>query len=297
MHNSQNSLSIEWWLADVRSHFSVTAPDLLPLFETYAEEAAFGRRYIAGDLERLFSGATVLEIGAGSMLLSCQLTREGFDVTGLEPTGFGFAHFNRMRELILECANARGCMPRVLDSTVEALTVKKCFDYAFSVNVMEHVADVECALIKAGRSLKIGAIYRFTCPNYLFPYEPHFNIPTLFSKRLTEHLLRERIYGHATMPDPSGLWKSLNWISVVGIRRMAKRMPGLKIIFNTAFFVSTLERIASDPDFAQRRSSFTRKAILLLVKFRAHQLFRFMPAVVQPVMDCVVEKTFDEEKQ
>lgn len=283
-------------MEEVRAHFVEAAPDLLPLFEIYAEEAAFGRRYIADDLARLPPGAMVLEIGAGSMLLSTQLAREGFDVTGLEPTGFGFAHFDRMRELILECASLDGCMPEVLDSTAEVLTVSNRFDYAFSVNVMEHVGDVECSLRNAGGSLKVGAVYRFTCPNYLFPYEPHFNIPTLFSKRLTELMLRKKIYSHP-MLDPTGLWASLNWISVVGLRRMAKRMPGLKMTFNTSFFVYTLERVASDSDFAERRSPFTRKVILLLVKFRLHQLFRFMPALMQPVMDCRVKKVFDEEKQ
>lgn len=297
MPDSRHPLSIESWLTRVRTHFVETALDLLPLFNTYAEEAAFGRRYIASDLRLLPPGARVLEVGAGSMLLSCQLAREGFAVTGLEPTGFGFAHFDRMRELILECARDQDCLPQILDSTAEDLTLANCFDYGFSVNVMEHVGDVELSLFRVGRSLKPGASYRFTCPNYLFPYEPHFNIPTLFSKRLTERLLRRKIHAHPTMPDPSGLWKSLNWINVLGVRYMAKRLPELKISFNTTFFVSTLERVASDSDFAERRSPLTRKIILLLVKFRLHQLFGFMPAVMQPVMDCTVEKLSRPEKQ
>lgn len=297
MPDFQHSLSIKCWLAEVRAHFVAAAPDLLPLFDTYAEEAAFGRRYIASDLQRLLPGAKVLEVGAGSMLLSCQLVREGFAVTGLEPTGFGFAHFDRMRELILECAKTQDCLPDILDSTAEALTLASCFDYAFSVNVMEHVGDVELSLASVGRSLKCGSIYRFTCANYLFPYEPHFNIPTFFSKHLTERLLHRKIYAHPTMPDPAGVWKSLNWITVPGIRRMAKRMPELKINFNTDFFVSTLERIASDPSFAERRSPLVRRIILLLVKFRLHQSFRFLPAAIQPVMDCSVESLARDSAQ
>jgi SAM-dependent methyltransferase len=289
MPDFQYPLSIEGWLAGVCAYFMEAEPDLLPLFHAYAEEAVFGRRYIALDLQCLLPGSKVLEVGAGSMLLSCQLVREGFAVTGLEPTGFGFAHFDRMRELILVCAETQGCLPEILDSTAEALTLFGCFDYAFSVNVMEHVDDVELTLSSVSRSLKPGATYRFTCPNYLFPYEPHFNIPTFFSKHLTERLLYRKIHARA-IPDPSGLWKSLNWINVPGIRRMSKRMGDLKVTFNRAFLVSTLERVASDPNFAERRSPLTRKIILLLVKFRLHHLFRFMPAMVQPVIDCRVEK-------
>ena len=67
--------SIEWWLADVRAFFMETAPSLLPLFDIYSAEAVFGRRFIALDLERLQPGARVIEVGAGTLLLSCQLVR------------------------------------------------------------------------------------------------------------------------------------------------------------------------------------------------------------------------------
>ena len=70
-----------------------------------------------------------------------------------------------------------------------------------------------------GNSLVVGASYRFTCPNYLFPYEPHFNIPTLFSKQITEECLGTGYLAVTTVPDPAGTWKSLNWINVVQIKR------------------------------------------------------------------------------
>jgi 2-polyprenyl-3-methyl-5-hydroxy-6-metoxy-1,4-benzoquinol methylase len=182
--------SIDSWLADVRVYVSEKAPNMLSTLDVYLGEARFGRQYIADDLMRLHQGAMVLEVGAGSMLLSCQLVREGFQVTALEPTGAGFSHFERMRKLVLQRAEVLGCLPRMLDQSAEALSEQNCFDYAFSVNVMEHVEDIALSIGNVGSSLKHGATYRFTCPNYLFPYEPHFNIPTLFSKRLTEKLLR-----------------------------------------------------------------------------------------------------------
>ena len=106
MHDPVQLSSIERWLADVRALFIDAAPGLVPLFETYAAEAVFGRSYIALDLERLNPGAKILEVGAGSMLLSCKLVREGFEVTGLEPIGAGFSHFEQMRQMVLERAVA-----------------------------------------------------------------------------------------------------------------------------------------------------------------------------------------------
>ena len=174
------------------------------MFDTYAAEAIFGRQYIASDLGRLRNGARVLEIGAGSLLLGCQLVREGFEVSALEPTGAGFGHFERMRELVLREALAQGCCPRLIDLPAERLEVTGYFDFAFSVNVMEHVNDVTQVLEAVGRSLVEGAWYRFTCPNYLFPYEPHFNIPTAFSKGLTERILGRKIFASKRVPDPVG---------------------------------------------------------------------------------------------
>jgi 2-polyprenyl-3-methyl-5-hydroxy-6-metoxy-1,4-benzoquinol methylase len=295
MHDAVKPDSIEWWLADVRAFFSEKAPSLLPLFDTYSAEAVFGRRFIALDMERLQSGARVVEVGAGSLLLCCQLVREGFAVTGLEPTALGFSHFEQMQKMVRERATALGCCPRVLNLTAEDLSEDNRFDYAFSVNVMEHVDDVALVVANVGRCLVVGASYRFTCPNYLFPYEPHFNIPTLFSKRLTEMVLGKKIFGCKEMPDPSGTWKSLNWISVVQVQGIAKRLPWLRVKFNRLLLVSTLERICSDKDFANRRSPMVRKFLTLIVQLRMHLLLAYMPVIFQPIIDCKVNKISDQE--
>jgi SAM-dependent methyltransferase len=295
MRNAVKPDSIEWWLSDVRTFFIETAPSLLPLFDTYSSEAVFGRRFIALDLERLQPGARVIEVGAGSLLLSCQLVREGFDVTGLEPTASGFSHFLQMQQMVLERATALGCRPQILNLTAEGFSEHNRFDYAFSVNVMEHVDDVARVVVNVGRSLVVGASYRFTCPNYLFPYEPHFNIPTLFSKRLTEMVLSQKIFSRKDMPDPLGTWKSLNWISVLQVRRISEKLPWLRVTFNRLLLISTLERISSDREFSNRRSPAIRKLLILFVRLRLHQLLRFMPATLQPIIDCRMEKISDSE--
>jgi SAM-dependent methyltransferase len=281
---------IDVWIAVVRSHFVDFASELLGLFDTYAAEAEFGRRFIDSDLDRLPPGAKVLEVGAGSLLLSCQLVREGFDVTALEPAGTGFSHFERMKAIVIAAARRVGCCPSILDQPAEELSAVGCFDYAYSVNVMEHVHDVAAVISNVGNSLVTGGIYRFTCPNYLFPYEPHFNIPTLFSKQLTERVLRPRIVGIQNMPDPLGAWESLNWINVIDVARAVRKIQGLKLTMNRSMLVATLERVVTDREFANRRSRTVRNFILLIVRCQFHQLFRFIPAAFQPIMDCRIEK-------
>ncbi len=127
MLDGRPAFAIEFWLAEVRPQFVDSAPGLLPLFDAYSAEALFGRRYIDFDLKRLRPGARVLEVGAGSLLLSCQLIREGFEVTALEPTGEGFSHFDQMRQMVLDKARAHGCCPTILDLPAERLAAVNCF--------------------------------------------------------------------------------------------------------------------------------------------------------------------------
>ena len=278
------------WLQDVRAHCARKAPDLLLLLDIYAAEAVFGRHYISADTALLKPGARIIEVGAGAFLLSCQLAREGFEVTALEPTGSGFSHFERLRELVRDRAASLGCLPGVVDLPAEVFVEKNNYDFAFSVNVMEHVNDVPRVMANIAACLVAGASYRFTCPNYLFPYEPHFNIPTLFSKVLTEKVFYRHIFESQNMPDPAGTWESLNWIDVRQVRRVAAGLKGISASFNRSQLVSTLERVAVDESFASRRSPVMRSALLWFVRLHLHQLFRFVPAVFQPIMDCRLQK-------
>lgn len=278
------------WLEDVRAHCALNAPDLLPLFDIYAAEAAFGWNYISADISDLRPGARIIEVGAGAFLLSCQLMREGFEVTALEPTGVGFSHFGQLRQLVRDRAEALGCLPRVVDLPAEAFAEKNCYDFAFSVNVMEHVGDVPLVIKNITESLVTGATYRFTCANYLFPYEPHFNIPTVYSKRLTEKLFYRRIFESKAMPDPAGAWQSLNWIDVLQVRRVARNLVGIRANFNRTLLINLFERVATDEQFASRRSPVVRRVLLLLVRLRLHLALRFLPAAFQPIMDCRLTK-------
>jgi 2-polyprenyl-3-methyl-5-hydroxy-6-metoxy-1,4-benzoquinol methylase len=278
---------MDTWLHEVRTHVLTHEPDMLSILNTYQEEALFGRRYIADNLAKLDKGASILEVGAGALLLSCQLIREGFKVAALEPVGDGFSHFNRLRELVLDKAQQLDCMPELLNQGAEELTRTDCFDYAFSINVMEHVNDVRAVLKQVGLSLRPQARYHFTCSNYAFPYEQHFNIPTLFSKSLTEKVFRKKILC-SNIPDAIGTWQSLNWISVRQVSRFINTMPELSVSFNQQLLVTTLARVAYDMEFAARRSKGMRIFIRGLIFFRLHHLAGFIPVAIQPIIDCTV---------
>ena len=282
--------SIEPLLDDVRSAVRRDAPHLERLLEIFAQEARSGRQWLAPSLERLAPGAAILEVGAGLMLLSCQLAAEGFKVAALEPVAEGFSSFSELQKLVLAYAEKRRIAPEVLAIPVEQLDQQSRFDFAYSINVMEHVGNFAVALEKVGRAIRPGAEYRFICANYLFPYEPHFNIPIVFSKALTEKLFRRRIYGNTRVGDAAGVWKSLNWITVPKVVRAVRNLSEVSVSFDRSMLEAVLLRTVDDREFSERRSPLVRGLVRGAVNLGLHRLGKWIPPVIQPVMDCSLKR-------
>ena len=281
---------IESLLAEIREVVNQECAERLPLFDTFANEARFARTWLAPSLQVLSPGASILEVGAGTLLLSCQLASEGFHVTAVEPIGEGFDEFRELQQLVQQVAGRTTGRLRVLSTPVEEMSLEGPFDFAFSVNVMEHVPSVSGALTAIFAVLRPSASYRFTCPNYLFPYEPHFNIPTLFSKALTARLMGRRIRAYAAAADPEGLWQSLNWITVPAVARACRKLAGARAVFDTNILADALERVVFDPVFAARRPAWLRAIARGLVATRLHRLLALLPAFMQPIIDCRIER-------
>ena len=158
------------------------------------------------------------------------------------------------------------------------------------MNVMEHVGNIPLALKNVTSSLRPGAKYCFTCANYSFPYEPHFNIPTLFSKPLTEKVFRKQIYGNVRVGDPAGVWKSLNWITVSQVAGVIRNTPGFTVSFDRLMLRKVLLRVINDPEFSIRRSPLIRKIVRIWIAFGLNRLTTWVPASLQPAMDCTITR-------
>ena len=48
------------------------------------------------------------------------------------------------------------------------------------------------------------------CPNYDFPYEPHFVIPIIINKKFTKFFFKNKINNHEKKTNEIGLWEGLN---------------------------------------------------------------------------------------
>jgi SAM-dependent methyltransferase len=265
---------------------------MLAFVADYFGEATFGAAIVEPHLAMLPVDAKILEVGAGAQLLSCALQRAGFQVTALEPLAEGFSHIDRFRKIVVGVAAENGAVPAQLQMPAEALGIQSRFDFAFSINVMEHVLRVDIVFHRVLRALRPECGYRFVCPNYLFPYEPHFNIPTIFSKSITKRVFGRTILSSKRIVDPAKAWASLNWISVLSVRRICRSL-GVEPVFDRELLSRYVARAVTDPSFQHRRSEILSSALRTFDRMGGVALCKGVPPVLQPALSCWIVRGKD----
>jgi SAM-dependent methyltransferase len=249
------------------------------ILNVYAAESRYGYQLITPQLP---SRGRILEVGAGLGMLSSFLRIQGHDISALEPCTSGFDFFTQIREVILEEANAD--LPN-LPLRAEELNPGQHgpFEFIFSINVLEHIPQLAGALRGMASVLAPGGRMWHTCPNYLFPYEPHYGIPLLpVFPRATGVLLPRRI-------ARDDLWRSLNFITYFRVKRLA-RSNGLNAVFRRGTMASALERLDSDAEFAARQSGIASRIQRLLKAIGVISAIGFLPAALSTPMMIAMEK-------
>lgn len=121
-----------------------------------------------------FSGARVLDVGSGQGGGVLEGLLRGADAYGVEP-GQEFAELSRHR------LKKEGFDPeRISEVGGEALPYPdSSFDYAISLQVLEHVEEPSPILSEIFRVLKPGGQAHIRCENYLAFQEQHYRVPWL----------------------------------------------------------------------------------------------------------------------
>lgn len=242
------------FLSDLESQLPDTDKKALNI-----NEAAFGYRYIAPYLHELPAGARVLEVGSGPCLLLARLAQEfpALQIQGIEPLGPGFRFFQDfIKSMQAQTAFA------LHEGGYETLPADGQYDLIFLVNVFEHLPNWRHFLDWIKTRLKPQGRCVVLCPNYGFPYEPHFKIPILGSTRLTRRLFRKHIERYEQEDGWDGLWESLNFVKWSQVRR-ACRERELQVHFRTEILSSMVSRLTEDPEFAQRQKLLAAPATLM----------------------------------
>jgi SAM-dependent methyltransferase len=230
---------------NLRSAFA--DPDYFTLSD---EEADFG----FGEIARLIAarggaGLKCLEIGSGPGLLLGRL-QERFpqcSFEGIEPVGSGFAK----TEAPLAEITARTNLT-VHRCGYEDFAPRATYDLIFSINVFEHVASWRDYLTRTRGWLAPGGASVMLCPNYSFPWEPHFRIPIIGGKQTTYSVFAARIESYERREHYEGLWASVNFVKKREVLAFA-RETGLEVSSDDSVMQRTIERLFKDPAFAKRQ--------------------------------------------
>jgi len=228
----------------------------------------------------------LLEVGGGIGVLSLLLASTGKKVVCVEPESAGFGTHKKMREVLLSAW--KGELPDVtyLDGRLEDFPdLDRDFDSAVAIMVLEHVPNYPRLMGHVADHLRPGAIAHFICPNYAFPYEPHFNIPTAFSKKLTEFFIGSHLGGtYRGIEDSRNFWDDLSWPTYRAVRKFLEGL-GLSHSFGREASLAYVARLDSQEFLARKGPLFRATGPFL----RILKLFmKGLPPPLLPIIDISV---------
>ena len=266
-------------------------PRLQARLETYLEESLFGFKLVSKDLLALPLGSRVLEVGSGIGLLARHISLQGYSVTALEPSAGGFEFMRQLQKHISGIVQYKSLADFVeTDIPIESFSATKKYDYIFSINVLEHVLDVNGALDSMLDLLNPGGQLRIICPNYSFPYDGHFNIPFIINSKYTYRIFSKRILSFPN-DNPLALWKSINGVKAKNLLKLIKKDSRVSgFMFSRFAMQAYLHRASFDEKFIQRKG----RILIFAAKWLIFSINLF-PLKYTPVIDCSVYRNAKEE--
>jgi 2-polyprenyl-3-methyl-5-hydroxy-6-metoxy-1,4-benzoquinol methylase len=259
-------------------------PDLLDIYLTYQNEAIAARKILNTSLIELNAGAEILEVGGGITALAIQLESEGFKVTSVEPVGEGFSEISFIIKVFIEIARFENLNVKLVQSSIEDCTFNNKFDFIFSINVMEHLKNPYSVLLQLAGYLKSGARYRFLCPNYDFPYEPHF-AKWMYVRKQNAFYLSLNGASNSTieLSDSNALYRSINFITLKKLKIVCYE-NNLSFVENSLAFYELLIRATEDIGLKIRHPAL-HSIVLQIEKWKFLKLAKYFPVNFQPTID------------
>ena len=221
----------------------------------------------------------VLEVGAGMGIASTALSFLGFQVTSLEPGGVGFeVNKSASKHISLTVGTSFTLLAETAEEVRFSDETK--FDLIISNNVLEHVQNVEKSLTNLLGYLSPSGAMIHSCPNYTFPFEPHFGSPLVPLKpRITSFFL-------SSAKRQSGLWKSLNFVTAFQVRRIVSQ-SSFSVQFRRGTMLKSFNRLKTDSEFAKRHRVLA-KTVISPVVFSILSRLVSLPYWIATPMDFIV---------
>jgi len=177
---------------------------------------------------------------------------------GIEPFGDGFSSLKDLNSTVKDLG---------VNMSIERYEEHQSkYDFIYCVNVFEHVDDWRHFLDWASNNLTENGRFEVLCPNYGFPYESHFRIPIIFSKRLTFNIFENNILNFEKNNNCLGLWNSLNFVKKRDVLAYCEKnilKLGFSVSDDTSIIDYMIERVSNDVEFRKRQSTIGKVASLL----------------------------------
>jgi len=255
----------------------------------YINEANFFYSVICEDFK--LPNMTFYEIGSGIGLLSRMVAELGHQVVATEPASTGFEIVAQLQKVISQCFTNSGGSPVFYSAPAEELNhvfiaEDRKFDFIFCANVVEHVVDLPNFFASTIPLISENGKFRFICPNYAFPYEPHFGFITLFSKRLTLIFQKRKII-KSNISNPLQFYNDLSFPTHKKIKKILYQND-VETQFQREATKKYITRIKKDIYFASRKKIIS---VIVIALSKPLDIFlKILPKYLLPIIDCKISK-------
>ena len=228
----------------------------------------------------------ILEVGGGIHLLTNYL-KKFYDVTSVEPGNYADGYANNidiLREQVLKFDNSK-----IHTTKLESFSTNEKFDFIFSMNVLEHTDNIQKHIHCCTKLLrnKDSTLY-IECPNYSFPYEPHFRelfIPN-FPKFTFNKIKKKKLIKKFGDQKYHNILKSLNFkcnFNEINKLDSVQILNPIEMIFN---------RILNDKLFKQRilANYMINFLYMMIIKFRLKKFLTLIfPKMFYPYLVMIIK--------
>jgi len=230
----------------------------------------------------------ILEVGCGTGILLKELSDLFPDkkFVGIDPHESGFHNYENLSKKI----NNDSSNIIINHQNLDKINLNDKFDLIFSFNVFEHIKDQNQYLINTQNYLSDFGKNLVFCPNYDFPYEPHFFIPIIFNKKITFFIFKNKINQHEILTGEKGLWEGLN---LNGKKKIEKFLKQNNFLFKYDETIKDrfFDRIENDPSkYFRKRQGFVSKLALIGKKFYLDKIMFNFFKVPFPYLKLIIQK-------
>lgn len=235
--------------------------EISALIDTYWEESTFMLSLIEPYLEKLKSNSRILEVGAGTGILSHIILNAGYDISCIEPGANSFGFMPDLARAIDNALSACGLETALIEDEIIEQYGDNQFEFIFSAHVLEHVANKSESFASLARLIHPTGLMLHLCPNYLVPYEPHvgrFLIPFIGAKN--------KLFFKKSYREHTEIWDGINFINSSQVRNLALQ-NGLEVIYQNDIFRFYLQRYSEKSELQNRHTGGLFRIVVKLSLF------------------------------